>query len=207
MSVLDDHVADLRRALRSIDGELPRLERWGQLVAERLLAGGRLLAAGNGGSAAQAQHLTAELVGRYHQERRPLSAIALHAETSALTAIVNDYGPDEAFARQVRAHGRRGDVLVALSTSGHSSNVLAAAGAAAELGITVLALTGTAPNPLAAAAHDALCIAGPTPTVQELHLLAIHLLCEAVDEVVLAADAATHDGHAVIDLGSDRSVR
>lgn len=207
MSVLDQHVADLRRALRSIDAELPRLERWGQLVAERLLAGGRLLAAGNGGSAAQAQHLTAELVGRYHEERRPLSAIALHAETSALTAIVNDYGPDEAFARQVRAHGRPGDVLVALSTSGHSSNVLAAAGAAAELGITVLALTGTAPNPLAAAAHDAVCITGPTPTVQELHLLAVHLLCEAVDEVVRSVDAAAGDTVSVIDLDGDRSVR
>lgn len=206
MSSLHQHVADLRRALDAIDDELPRLERWGRLVAERLLAGGRLLAAGNGGSAAQAQHLTAELVGRYDGERRPLSAIALHAETSALTAIVNDYGPDEAFSRQVRAHGRAGDVLVALSTSGHSSNVLAAAGAAAELGMTVLALTGTAPNPLAAAAHDALCIIGPTPTVQEVHLLAIHLLCEAVDEVVLGADGVG-DNQGVIELDADRSVR
>jgi D-sedoheptulose 7-phosphate isomerase len=187
VNVLEHHLADLRLALDRFDSELARLERWGELVAGRLLAGGRLLAAGNGGSAAQAQHLTAELVGRYHRERRPLSAIALHAETSTLTAIVNDYGPQEAFARQVRAHGRPGDVLVALSTSGRSSNVLAAASAAADLGITVLALTGAGPNPLAEAAHDAICIPGPTPTVQELHLLAIHLLCEAVDEVVLGA--------------------
>jgi D-sedoheptulose 7-phosphate isomerase len=204
VSTLETHLSDLRRALDGIDHELPRIRRWGEQLAARLLAGGRLLACGNGGSAAQAQHLTAELVGRYHEERRPFSAIALHAETSALTAIVNDYGPDEAFARQVRAHGRRGDVLVALSTSGHSSNVLAAAGAAAELGITVLALTGSAPNPLAAAAHDAVCIPGPTPTVQELHLLAIHLLCEAVDEIVLAGERAAS---AVIDLDGAKGIR
>lgn len=193
MSALDTHLSDLRRALDGLDPELPRIQRWADLVARRLLADGRLLAAGNGGSAAQAQHLTAELVGRYHRERRPLSAISLHAETSALTAIVNDYGPDEAFARQVRAHGRRGDVLVSLSTSGHSSNVLAAAGAAAEVGITVLALTGAGPNPLAAAAHDALCVPGPTPTVQELHLLVIHLLCEAIDEIVLDGEERVID--------------
>jgi D-sedoheptulose 7-phosphate isomerase len=200
---LETHLADLRHALAAVDAELPRIRRWGEQVVARLLAGGRLLACGNGGSAAQAQHLTAELVGRYHQERRPFSAIALHAETSALTAIVNDYGPGEAYARQVRAHGRPGDVLVALSTSGRSANVLAAAGAASELGICVLALSGAAPNPLAAAADDAVCIPGPTPTVQELHLLAIHLLCEAVDEIVLAGQRAGR----VIDLGTAQGAR
>ena len=109
---------------------------------------------GNGGSAAQAQHLSAELVGRYVDERRPLSAIALHTDTSALTAIVNDYGPDEAFARPVRAHGRPGDVLVALSTSGRSGNVLAAVKAARERDLLVYALTGRVPNPLAFAADE-----------------------------------------------------
>lgn len=205
MSILDQHVADLRQALERIDDELPRLERWGRLIAGRLLAGGRLLAAGNGGSAAQAQHLTAELVGRYHRERRPLSAIALHAETSALTAIVNDYGPDEAFARQVRAHGRPGDVLVALSTSGRSANVLAAVDAATDLGIAVLALTGSRPNPLADAALDTVAVPGPTPTVQELHLLAVHLLCEAVDEVVLRGDPPAEVADTVIHLEGARS--
>ena len=198
MSVLDAHLSDLRRALAGIDAELPRIERWADHVTGRLLADGRLLTAGNGGSAAQAQHLTAELVGRYRRERRPLSAIALHAETSALTAIVNDYGPDQAFARQVWAHGRRGDVLLALSTSGRRSNVLAAAGAAAEAGITVFALTGGGPNPLADAAHDALCVSAPTPTVQELHLLVIHLLCEAIDERILGRSGVAPDP--VIDL-------
>ena len=146
-------------------------------------AGGRLLAAGNGGSAAEAQHLTAELVGRFRADRRPFSAICLSAETSSVTAIVNDYGADEMFARQVEAHGRAGDVLVLLSTSGRSPNVVAAAERGRELGLHVWAMTGPAPNPLAAACDDALCVDAPsTATVQEFHLVALHLLCAAVDE-------------------------
>lgn len=188
MTALHSHLDDLRRALDALDGELHRVQRWAARLTGSLLAGGRLLAAGNGGSAAHAQHLTAELVGRYHRERRPFSAIALHADTSALTAIVNDYGPDQAFARQVRAHGRPGDVFFALSTSGHSSNVLAAARVADELGLHVYALTGPGPNPLAAASHDALCVPGETPTVQELHQVVIHLLCESMDEIILDSE-------------------
>ena len=122
---------------------------------------GRLLACGNGGSAAEAQHLTGELVGRFREERRPLSAIALHADSSALTAIGNDYGPEEVYARQVRAHGRPGDVLVAFSTSGTSPDVVAAAKAAEEIGLTVWALTGPAPNPLAALADSRDSRTGP----------------------------------------------
>ncbi|NSC21789.1 SIS domain-containing protein [Streptomyces albus subsp. chlorinus] len=155
---------------------------WGEQLAGTLRDGGRLLAAGNGGSAAQAQHLTAELVGRYQGERRPYSAIALHADTSAVTAIGNDYGFAELFARQVTAHGRVGDVLMLLSTSGRSENLRKAALAGREAGLRVWALTGPAPNPLAAAADDALCVAGATTaTVQEVHLVAVHLLCEAFD--------------------------
>ena len=195
VTVLDQHVADLRRALDSIDGELPRLERWGRLVAERLLGGGRLLAAGNGGSAAQAQHLTAELVGRYRADRPPFSAICLTAETSSLTAIANDYPADELFARQVEAHGRAGDVLILLSTSGRSPNAVAAARRARECGITVLAITGPAPNPLAAVADEAVCIDSPwTATVQECHLVALHLVCAAFDAAVLAEPARVPSG-------------
>jgi D-sedoheptulose 7-phosphate isomerase len=175
------HLVELRSALDSIDAQLDRIDHWGRHIAAVTGRGGRLLAAGNGGSAAQAQHLTAELVGRYLHERRPLSAIALHAETSALTAIVNDYGPDQGFARAVRAHGRPDDVLIALSTSGRSPNVLAAAEAAHELGLSVLALTGPAPNPLADCAHDALAVDGSTPIVQEVHQVLIHLICESID--------------------------
>src|SRR3712207_2994128 len=150
-----DHVASLTAALGSLDGQLDALDRWGRLIADVLCGEdrGRLLAAGNGGSAAQAQHLTAELVGRYRADRPPFSAICLTAETSSLTAIANDYPADELFARQVEAHGRAGDVLVLLSTSGRSPNAVAAARRARECGITVLAMTGPAPNPLAAVAE------------------------------------------------------
>jgi phosphoheptose isomerase len=175
------HLEELRQALSRLERDLDRIDTWGEAIAGVLDGGGRLLAAGNGGSAAQAQHLTAELVGRYLTERRPLSAIALHADTSALTAIVNDYGAVEGFARSVRAHGRKGDVLVALSTSGCSVNVLEAVAAARSLGISVLALTGSGPNPLTNAADDAVCVDASTPTVQEVHQVAIHLLCEAID--------------------------
>jgi D-sedoheptulose 7-phosphate isomerase len=183
------HVASLSTALRSLEGQLETLDRWGELLAGVLCgeSRGRLLAAGNGGSAAQAQHLTAELVGRYRADRPPFSAICLTAETSSLTAIANDYHSDELFARQVEAHGRPGDVLVLLSTSGRSSNVVSAARRAREHGVTVLAMTGPAPNPLAAAADDAVCIDSPwTATVQECHLVALHLVCAAFDAAVLA---------------------
>ncbi len=183
-----EHLAALRAALGGLDAELARIERWGRCLADVLDEGGRLLAVGNGGSAAHAQHLTAELVGRYCDERRPLSAIALHADTSTLTAIANDYPAEELFARQVRAHGRRGDVLVALSTSGRSPNVLAAVAAARRAGMITWALTGPAPNPLASAAGDALCAPGPTSaTTQEVHQVVVHLLCRALDEALAAA--------------------
>jgi D-sedoheptulose 7-phosphate isomerase len=183
----EEHLAALGGALAALHAELPRLERWGAHLAVILARGGRLLAAGNGGSAAQAQHLTGELVGRYRTERQPLSAMALHADPAALTAIANDYGAEEAFARQVRAHGRRGDVLLLLSTSGRSANATAAARAATESGLAVWALTGPAPCPLSERADDALCVeAGATATVQEAHLVAIHLLCDAVDRALAA---------------------
>jgi D-sedoheptulose 7-phosphate isomerase len=173
------------KALLCVESETARIRAWGEQLAEILLAGGRLLAAGNGGSAAQAQHLTAELVGRYRDERVPLSAISLHAETSTLTAIANDYGYEEAFARQVRAHGRRGDVLLLLSTSGASPNLLAAARAARAIGVSVWALTGAAPNKLHSLASEAIAIQhGGSATVQEIHLVVVHLLCNSVEEAI-----------------------
>lgn len=179
------HIAHLQAALSCFDEQVDRLNRWGHQAAEVLLGGGRLLAAGNGGSAAEAQHLTAELVGRYRDDRPPLSAIALHAETSSLTAISNDYGAAEAFARQVRAHGRPGDILVLLSTSGRSPNVLAAAEAGRDAGLVVWGLTGRLPNLLAPRCHDVVAAPGATTaTVQELHLIAVHLLAAAVDVAV-----------------------
>ena len=179
------HLVEHLRALLSIERETARIAAWGEHLAQTLLAGGRLLAAGNGGSAAQAQHLTAELVGRYREDRVPLSAIALHAESSSLTAIANDFGYEESFARQVRAHGRRGDVLLLLSTSGASPNLLEAARAARAGGLRVWALTGAAPNQLHSLAAEAIAIQHGSPaTVQEIQLVVLHLLCNAVEEAV-----------------------
>ncbi len=181
-SELTLHIENLIEALRSPETRLETARQWGVRLAVPLLAGNRLLVAGNGGSAAEAQHLTAELVGRYVADRPPLSAIALHAETSALTAIGNDFGAAEAYARQVAAHGREGDIVLLLSASGRSGNVLAAAERARALRLTVWAMTGPAPNPLAGLADDAICVAGAdTAVVQEVHLVAIHTLCGALD--------------------------
>ncbi len=183
------HVRALLDALPALDTD--RLDAWGTTLAGVLVGGGRLLCAGNGGSAAQAQHLTAELVGRYRDDRPALSAIALHAETSSVTAIANDYGYDAVFARQVQAHGRPGDVFLGLSTSGRSGNVLAAMQAAREGGLTVWALTGSGPNPMLEAADDAVAVEAPaTATVQEVHQVAVHLLCAAVD-LQVGADRST----------------
>jgi D-sedoheptulose 7-phosphate isomerase len=180
-----DHLLSLAVAAERNADAASTVHRWGRDLAGVLGAGGRLLACGNGGSAAEAQHLTGELVGRFQYDRRPFSAIALHADTSAGTAILNDYGRDELFARQVLAHGRPGDVLVAFSTSGTSSNVLAAAKAAHDIGVTVWSLTGPPPNPLAAISDDAITVDAPTvATVQEIHLSLVHALCLALDETL-----------------------
>jgi D-sedoheptulose 7-phosphate isomerase len=177
------HVCALADALGRCGERLAgTADAWGRQLADVLPRGHRLLVAGNGGSAAQAQHLTAELVGRYRDDRPPLSAIALHAETSSLTAIANDFGADDIFARQVTAHGRPGDVLLLMSTSGRSPNLLRAAEAGRQAGTTVWAMTGPRPNPLARAAEEALTVdGGSTATVQELHLVALHLVCAALD--------------------------
>ncbi|MFF9864797.1 MULTISPECIES: D-sedoheptulose-7-phosphate isomerase [unclassified Streptomyces] len=183
------HCRSLQDALgRFRRQNLDRIAQWGGELAAVLPVGGRLLAAGNGGSAAQAQHLTAELVGRYKDERPAYSAISLHAETSSVTAIGNDYGFDQVFARQVAAHGRPGDVLVLLSTSGRSANLIAAAVTGRAAGLRVWALTGPRPNALAEAADEALCVeADATATVQETHLVAVHLLCACFDAAVAGA--------------------
>jgi phosphoheptose isomerase len=197
MSGSREHVYALIGALTVLDTR--RLEEWGARLAGRLTAGSRLLTAGNGGSAAHAQHLAAEFTGRFARDRAPYSALALHAETSTVTAIANDYGYDEVFARQVRAHGRPGDVLLTLSTSGRSRNLLRAVAAARESGLTAWALTGPAPNPLADACDEVVCVApGDAPTqtatVQEAHQVALHLICLAFDDAVAGPQSDTSLG-------------
>ena len=208
-TTLTEHLHDLELGLASLTEQEAEIEEWGRRLA-RCLDGGRLLVAGNGGSAAEAQHLTAELVGRFEGERRPLSALALHADTSTVTAVCNDYGGGELFARQVEAHGRPGDVLLLLSTSGSSTNVLAAADRAHALGLEVWALTGPRPNALATCADRVVAVdATSTSSIQEGHLVTVHALCAAVerhlDERVIderVIDVRTPAVRAAVEVGS-----
>ncbi|WP_173924179.1 SIS domain-containing protein [Agromyces sp. Marseille-P2726] len=178
------HLSEAVAAVAALADEAEHITRWGRELAGRLAGGGRLLVAGNGGSAAEAQHLAAELTGRFREDRPPFSAIALNTDTSAITAIGNDYGFSEVFARQVRAHGRRGDILLLLSTSGASANLLRAAAAAAELDMVRWSMTGSAPNPLRAACDDGISLCGPSANVQEAELVAVHALCVAFEEAL-----------------------
>lgn len=143
---------------------------------------GKILLCGNGGSAADAQHIAAELSGRFYKDRPPLYAEALHVNTSYLTAVGNDYGYDEVYARMVRAAGRPGDVLVAISTSGNSPNVVRAAQAAREIGMYVIGMTGAGGGQLAALSHHLLAApSNDTPRIQECHILMGHILCELIE--------------------------
>jgi D-sedoheptulose 7-phosphate isomerase len=161
------------------------LVRAGSLMAEALRAGGKVLACGNGGSAADAQHFAAELVNRFEMERPPLAGIALTTDSSTLTSIANDYAWVQVFSKQVRALGRRGDVLLAISTSGNSANVVEAIGAAHELGLRVVALTGNGGGKMAGLLRaDDVHVCVPhkiTARIQEVHLLALHCICDGID--------------------------
>ena len=158
-----------------------------------LKAGGKIMACGNGGSAADSQHFAAELLNRFEKERAPLAAIALTTDTSTLTSIGNDYRYEDVFSKQVRALGRRGDVLLAISTSGNSPNVLEAMDAAHAAGVRVVALTGKDGGKMAArlAADDInICVpANRTARIQEVHLLTLHCLCDGIDTLLLGDDA------------------
>ncbi|MBU1237535.1 MAG: phosphoheptose isomerase [Gammaproteobacteria bacterium] len=160
-----------------------------RLMVASLRSGGKIMACGNGGSAADSQHFAAELLNRFERERGPLAAIALTTDTSTLTSIANDYEYDQIFAKQVYALGRDGDVLLAISTSGNSPNVLAAMAAAHERGVRVVALTGKDGGKMATALTDDdinLCVpASRTARIQEVHLLTLHCLCDGIDELLL----------------------
>jgi D-sedoheptulose 7-phosphate isomerase len=158
-------------------------------MVHSLAAGGKVMACGNGGSAADSQHFAAELLNRFEKERPPLAAIALTTDTSTLTSIANDYRYEDVFAKQIQALGRPGDVLLAISTSGNSPNVIEAIHTAHARGVTVVALTGKAGGKIAALldANDIhLCVpAERTARIQEVHLLTIHCLCDGIDALIL----------------------
>ena len=166
----------------------PAIARAGESLAESLRRGHKVLACGNGGSAADCQHFAAELVGRFERERPGLPAIALTVDSSALTAIANDYSYDAVFAKQVEALGREGDVLLAISTSGNSKSVIEAMKAAKARGMAVVALTGRdggkMAGMLAAGDHHLNVAHARTARVQEVHILALHCLCDTIDYVI-----------------------
>lgn len=159
-----------------------------RVVADALKSGNKLLLIGNGGSAADAQHIAAEIVGRYKQERPGWAAIALTTDTSALTAIANDYGFEQVFARQVQGLARRGDVLFALSTSGRSPNILAALKVARDLGVTTVGFTGAKGEGMRAACdHLFVSPTADTPVIQQIHMMAMHAICDEVEQTMIGA--------------------
>jgi D-sedoheptulose 7-phosphate isomerase len=180
--IFDEHLRVVTHARQ----ELPALlDRVASLAAASIASGGKILACGNGGSAADAQHFTAECVCRFEKERRAIPAIALSTDTSAVTAISNDYGYEHVFARQVAALARAGDVLFAISTSGNSPNVLRAVEVARDIGCHVVAMTGQGGGRLAALAHTLIAVpATRVARIQEVHTLCLHAIAGGIEDAV-----------------------
>lgn len=186
--IFTKHSAELHQVTANLEQFHKQILHVAQHLKEAFTKGGKVLIAGNGGSAAEAQHFSDEMVGRYKENRRPYPAIALTADGMVLTCIGNDFGFEYVFARQVEALGREGDVFIGLTTSGKSKNILLAAEAARKVGMTVIALTGPV-GPFTTMADYA--IESPSTTgarIQELHLHAIHLICEAFEPANVADD-------------------
>jgi D-sedoheptulose 7-phosphate isomerase len=186
-------------------GEAPELiADAAQMIITSMQSGGKLIVFGNGGSAADAQHFSAELVGRYRQDRKALPAIALTTDSSALTSIGNDYGFDTVFSRQLEAIGKPGDVALAISTSGNSPNVLGAVSLARKMGIATIALTGNSGGKLRS--HVDLCLAVPsdsTPRIQESHSLIIHILSGIVENA-MSGESRVDDTPILEPVSNDR---
>ena len=190
--ILGHFHASAQTKLDAAESLAPAIMRAAQLVVHCLTQGGKVMACGNGGSAADSQHFASEMVNRFEQERPGLAAIALTTDTSTLTSIANDYAYEQVFARQIKALGLPGDVLLAISTSGNSPSVLEAVSAAHARGVNIIALTGGSGGRLAEQIHDGdiiICVpAESTARIQEVHLLTIHCLCDAVDSVLLGVE-------------------
>ncbi len=179
---LEEHLA----VARQIESLLPKVEEIAQAMCQALANGRRIYAFGNGGSAADAQHFTAELVGRYRRERKPLPAMSLTTDPSAVTCIGNDYSFADLFARQVDGLVEAGDVVVGITTSGNSENVLRGLNAAKARGAVTVTLTGGAGGKVAPVADHALVVPSTTTArIQEMHILMIHMICERIDDWVL----------------------
>jgi len=177
-TAIDQHQA----VIAGLDALMPLIAQAGQRLRDCLAGGGKILLMGNGGSAADSQHIAAEIVGRYKRERRGMPAIALTTDTSILTSVGNDYGFDYVFARQVEALATDKDVVIGISTSGNSANVVAAIEAAKAIGATTIGLTGRGGGKLAALCDINFAMpSGDTPRIQEAHILLGHILCDIID--------------------------
>lgn len=181
-TVIRKNKAELEAALAQLEMIEGQIDSAAEAMLNAIKAGNKVLAAGNGGSAAEAQHLTSELVGRFVHERRAIPAICLHGDTSAVTAISNDYGYDRVFARQIEAHGQPGDILVLLSTSGASANLIEAARTASEMGLSTIGILGRTRRDL----HELVDISIEVPSdyqpaVQEMHLFLVHALTGIIE--------------------------
>lgn len=190
VSIVKEHFAESVSTKQAAVGILaPAIARAGELMTRSLLDEGRIFSCGNGGSAADSQHFAAELINRFEMERPGLPAIALTTDSSALTSIANDYAFDDVFAKQVTALGQKNDVLLAISTSGNSENVIRAISAAHERGVNVVALTGRDGGRVAAmVTEDDVEIRVPaerTARIQEVHIVVIHCLCDLIDRTIL----------------------
>lgn len=182
-SIIESHIS----AARALPAQWGVIGQIASVVAGAVRKGGKVLICGNGGSAADSQHIAAELVGRFRKERRPASALALTTDPSVLTCLSNDYGFDKVFERQVAAHGRRGDVLIAISTSGSSPNILNAVNKARELGMTAVGFLGRDGGAVKPVCDLALVIEEQeTARVQEMHILAAHIICGLVEDYIAA---------------------
>lgn len=174
-----------KQALLADESFLARIQQAADIIIASLKQGGKIHFCGNGGSAADAQHLAAELSGRFYYDRPPLNAEALHCNTSYLTAVGNDYGYDQVFARLLRGTAKKGDVLVGLSTSGNSKNILVAYDVCREIGITTLSLTGATGGKMAPATDLLLNVPSTdTPRIQECHIMVGHIICELVESAL-----------------------
>jgi D-sedoheptulose 7-phosphate isomerase len=188
-SILEEHVFLRDRFFERQGDELLKVC---EVLVKAYRGGGKLIAFGNGGSASQAEHLAAEMVGRFARERRGLPAVALCANTAALTAVANDYGYEQVFARQVEAWGERGDVALAISTSGESANVVEGVRAASGRGLITVGLLGRNGGRLKEMVDHSLVVEGrKTARIQEIHLLIGHILCEAVERSLFESEPSS----------------
>lgn len=182
--IIAESIATKERFLAD-DKALESLERMAEAMVATFSAGGKVLFCGNGGSAGDAQHIAAELSGRFYRDREPLFAEALHVNTSYLTAVANDYSYDEIYARMTRAMGREGDILIGISTSGNSGNVVRALEDARKIGMQTFGLTGQGGGKMLDLCDEILRVpSDDTPRIQECHILIGHLLCELVEDIL-----------------------